>query len=254
MNLLTNRKEERNGGFTLLELLIVIAIIAILSVALVFMLNPAEVLKKSRDAQRISDLKTVKTALGIMLTSTSTPSLDGVFSSTANTAGDICLTTTTGVPNTTSAKIAYSSSPTVPTGVPTVPATGDVVATAAFTAAAATAQTAAVAGKVDGSGWIPVNLKALVGGTPISNFPVDPINTVSLAITIGDLVYRYACQNGTTAASGKPAFVFEIDAVLESNAYGIGGTDDKSGKDGGDNANFYETGNSLNLLPISGAF
>ena len=39
-------------GFTLLELLIVIAIIAILSVVLVIVLNPAETLRKSRDAQR----------------------------------------------------------------------------------------------------------------------------------------------------------------------------------------------------------
>ena len=64
---------NRSSGFTLLELLIVISIIAILSIALVFMLNPAETLKKARDAQRISDLKTVKTALGIMLTASSTP-------------------------------------------------------------------------------------------------------------------------------------------------------------------------------------
>ncbi|MDO8604632.1 MAG: type II secretion system protein [bacterium] len=64
-------------GFTLLELLIVISIIAILSVALVLILNPAETLKKSRDTQRISDLNTIKTALGLYLTSTSTPWMNG---------------------------------------------------------------------------------------------------------------------------------------------------------------------------------
>ena len=46
-------------GFTLLELLIVIAIIAVLSVILVLVLNPAETLKKSRDTQRMSDLSTL---------------------------------------------------------------------------------------------------------------------------------------------------------------------------------------------------
>ena len=62
-------------GFTLLELLIVVGIIAILSVALILVLNPAETLKKSRDAQRISDLATMKTALGLYVTSTTTPYL-----------------------------------------------------------------------------------------------------------------------------------------------------------------------------------
>lgn len=70
-----NVKKKGNAGFTLLELLIVISIIAILAVALVLVLNPGETLKKSRDAQRISDLGTIKTALGIYLTSTSTPKM-----------------------------------------------------------------------------------------------------------------------------------------------------------------------------------
>ena len=99
---LTNLK-KRESGFTLLELLIVIAIIAILSIALVFMLNPAETLKKARDAQRISDLKSVKTALGIMLTASSTPLLDS--------GSAICLTSVTGVAQT--GKIAYSAAGTI---------------------------------------------------------------------------------------------------------------------------------------------
>lgn len=68
--------KKGQSGFTLLELLIVISIIAILSVALVFILNPAETLKKSRDAQRIADLNTLKTALGFYLTSTTTANLN----------------------------------------------------------------------------------------------------------------------------------------------------------------------------------
>ena len=44
-----------SSGFTLLELLIVISVLAILSVALIVVLNPAETLKKGRDSQRISD-------------------------------------------------------------------------------------------------------------------------------------------------------------------------------------------------------
>ena len=52
------RFHKRDKGFTLLELLIVIGILGVLSVALVFVLNPAESLKKARDSQRMSDLTT----------------------------------------------------------------------------------------------------------------------------------------------------------------------------------------------------
>jgi prepilin-type N-terminal cleavage/methylation domain-containing protein len=44
------------SGFTLIELLIVIAIIAILSVVVVLALNPAEMLRESRDNNRVSDM------------------------------------------------------------------------------------------------------------------------------------------------------------------------------------------------------
>lgn len=248
MNSLTNMKEKREGGFTLLELLIVISIIAILSIALVFMLNPAETLKKGRDAQRISDLKTLKTSLGLMLTSTSTPSLDGTFGATAPV---VCLTkgdgTTAGA---LGAKIAYSAFPAPTSGITATPG-ADAVAGGTFAAAGYTAASQAAAGKVDGTGWIPVSFKALTGGSPLSNLPVDPVNTVSAAASASDYVYRYACQNGSSVA-GKPAFIFEVDARLESSAYTV--DDDKMSKDGGDYATMYETGNSLNLLPASGAF
>lgn len=251
---LTNMKKKHKGGFTLLELLIVISIIAILSIALVFMLNPAETLKKARDAQRISDLKTVKTALGIMLTASSTPSLDNF----AVSGSPICLTSTTpaGVSTVaTAAQIAYSAPTftctTMPVGVG-ADAGGTFAATSgAWCRSVASAST----GKVDGTGWIPVNLKALTGGTPISSFPVDPINTVSSPTPVStNLVYRYACQNGTsgTASSAKPAYVFEIDAQLESNAYTV--DDDKRAKDGGDHSTLYEAGNSLNILPTGTDF
>lgn len=244
MNSLTNIKEKRASGFTLLELLIVISIIAILSIALVFMLNPAETLKKGRDAQRISDLKTLKTSLGLMLTSTSTPSLDGTFGAATSV---VCLTKGDGTAQT--GKVAYSAYPAPTSGITTT--AGSDSSGTAFAVSGYTAASQAAAGKVDGTGWIPVSFKALTGGSPLSNLPVDPVNTVSAAASASDLVYRYACQNGSLVA-GKPSFIFEVDAVLESSAYTV--DDNKMAKDGGDYATMYETGNTLNLLPASGNF
>ena len=62
-------------GFTLLELLIVIAILAILASVTFVALNPAELLKKSRDAQRLADLAWVQTAINSYIANTSTPIL-----------------------------------------------------------------------------------------------------------------------------------------------------------------------------------
>jgi prepilin-type N-terminal cleavage/methylation domain-containing protein len=44
-------------GFTLIELLVVIAIIAVIAAVVVMLVNPLEILRKSRDATRLADLK-----------------------------------------------------------------------------------------------------------------------------------------------------------------------------------------------------
>ena len=59
----TASKQKMRGGFTLLELLIVITILAILTLVVVLFINPVEMLKKSRDVQRMSDLATVQSAI-----------------------------------------------------------------------------------------------------------------------------------------------------------------------------------------------
>jgi prepilin-type N-terminal cleavage/methylation domain-containing protein len=220
-------KKSTKKGFTLLELLIVIAIIAILAVIIILVLDPAETLKKSRDSQRLSDLSTIKTALGIYLTSQSTPYLAG-----ANNDG--CKgTASLETPYDAADKIYFSvplgtviNDPTLDGGTLSVPSAAQVLATAS--------------GLTDGNGWIPVNLSAMTSGSPISNFPVDPVNTRATGndITSADLMYRYACN--------QKKIRFEIDAQLESTAYTV--DDDKRAKDGGNNASYYEVGTDLGIL------
>lgn len=229
-----NHNQKR--GFTLLELLITISIIAILSLIIIFILNPAETLKKSRDAQRIADLSTLKTALGLYLTASSTPDLDG-------TGGTfLCLSGSNAT-----ARIGYSAEIADATCT-TNPDEG--TDTSATFAADACYSVSSGAGNIDGTGWMPVNLTTLTGGSPISNLPLDPINTIGTATAPSstDLVYRYACQG--TGASGKPSLVFEFNAQLESDEYTS--VDNKRAKDGGDNSNYYEVGTSLKLLGETG--
>lgn len=59
--------KQRTKGFTLIELLIVIAIIVILAVIILLAINPAQILAKSRDSQRFSDLTTLATAINLYL-------------------------------------------------------------------------------------------------------------------------------------------------------------------------------------------
>jgi prepilin-type N-terminal cleavage/methylation domain-containing protein len=222
-------KEKNSEGFTLLELLIVITIISILSVALVFVLNPSETLAKSRDTRRMADLTTLKTALGVYLTSTSTPQLDN------NVNNILCVGGTTP-------SIWYSADQTTAGTITDNTYPGSFLAFVQRSSASASAA-------VDGTGWVPVKLSGLVGGSAISNMPVDPVNQIAItgvsalgAITNGALTYRYACRK-------LPSLNFEIDAKLESKAYGTGGADDKGAKDGGNNSNLYEVGTDLTILP-----
>lgn len=215
-------------GFTLLELLIVIAIIAALSVILVIVLNPAETLKKSRDTQRMSDMASLKTALGIYTTSKTPVYLAGASSNagcklnTGWAAGDF---------------IYYSYPNTLPgADITDTLFDGSIVASQPDAGQVSNVNLSLTAG----TGWLPVKLDDITGGSPISNLPIDPTNTVTVGGVVNtDLVYRYACN--------VDSLTYEIDAQLESTAY-TSGDDDKRTKDGGNNTSYYEVGTNLSIL------
>jgi len=88
-------------GFTLLELLIVIGILAILSTTMILVINPAELLKKARDSQRISDLSTVKTVIAYYLTVVASPSIGATATSYNNVSTSVSCTGFTGAATST---------------------------------------------------------------------------------------------------------------------------------------------------------
>jgi prepilin-type N-terminal cleavage/methylation domain-containing protein len=126
-------------GFTLIELLIVIGILAILATTVVLVLNPAQILAESRDTQRISDLGTIQSAVGLTLATASNPTL--VFSNDQ--------------PKCTIASGVHGFSTTTVCGA--TPGGRN----------------------VDGSGWIGLNFALASGGAPLSNLPYDPTNSGS---------------------------------------------------------------------------
>lgn len=206
----------------MLELLIVVAIMAVLAAVAIFVLNPAETLRETRDAQRISDLATIKTAIALYITkTTSTISL--------GTGGN-----SVGCKGGTFPKINYS----VPSDTTSITTVNDGYITSSSQVLAASSSL------VNGTGWIPVNLSSLIGGSPISDMPVDPTNTITTgggSVASTDLVYRYACDYSDST--------FEINATLESSSIGA-----KKTKDGGNNISLYETGTKLTILGSAAAF
>ena len=239
-----NSSDTNKKGFTLLELLIVIAIIAVLSILLIIVLDPSETLKRARDSQRVSDLNTMKTAIGIYLTSTSSPQLGGASANIcigANGAGAIAYS----YPDNAVALPVCTNGATTPLGADS--ASSSFVASDCFEGASTT-YTA-----INGTGWIPINFLALSGGSPISNIPVDPVNTIATltAPSSTDYVYRYICQSQTSAPT-KPAHAYQMAATLESALYGpsntTGGLDLK---DGSPNTAYYMAGSDAYLFPAT---
>jgi len=54
---------KSGAGFTLIELLIVVAVLGILAAGIIIVMNPADQIRKAKDAQRKSDLFQIKNAL-----------------------------------------------------------------------------------------------------------------------------------------------------------------------------------------------
>ncbi|MGB7957820.1 MAG: prepilin-type N-terminal cleavage/methylation domain-containing protein [Minisyncoccia bacterium] len=204
----SEKKKFGAQGFTLIELLIVIAIIAILSIVVVLTINPAELLRQSRDSSRVSDLSTLRSGISLYLVDSATPN---IASSSPNGYSGCYLSTIAGV-GTTSARCGVFAN--------------------GYASNVSTAQ--AFYRKNDTTGWVPVAFNQVTLGTPLSSLPVDPINNAN---------YYYAYAATSTGGS----YYFELDAFMESRKYGQNGTNDAVTNDGGDNTSTLEIGNKPGL-------
>jgi prepilin-type N-terminal cleavage/methylation domain-containing protein len=198
-------------GFTLIELLIVIAIITILAVVVVLTLNPAELLKQSRDANRISDLNTLRSALALYLVDVAAPHLADVSGSDNYT---YCWMTATGT------VAAYGG------GIGVSGATGFGGTCGVFTDGYIATATSSQNANVDGTGWLPVNFNLITAGSPIAKLPVDPVNNASF-------YYAYAASSSLT---------FELDGHMESVKFATTSATNVQSNDGGDSPFEYEVG------------
>jgi len=129
-------------GFTLLELLIVIGVLAILATATLLVLNPVEILRQSRDSTRISDLASMKNAISVYITGVDSPDMDGGTTSCAT----LCYVNASSVTSNCGGR--HSSKTTTEDSTR----------------------------EVDASGWIPIDFTDIPGGSPIAVLPIDPTN------------------------------------------------------------------------------
>ncbi len=133
-------------GFTLVELLIVIAILAILAAAVVMVLNPSELMAQARDAERVADLSSIKKAISLW-----TIDANGVSEGSSQTVY-------ISIPDTSATCANISGLPVLPAGW-----TYNCV-------------TAANLRNTNGTGWVPLDFSIVKGGSPIPYLPIDPVN------------------------------------------------------------------------------
>ncbi len=216
------KKSNNKRGFTLIELLVVIAIIAILAVVVVLTLNPAELLRQSRDANRVSDFATYKSAISLYQVDVSSTFLGSstnggyIYTSAANSPSSSLVYECPVLSACPGWSFGYSSSTYNGTNPPI---------------------TSSARG-IDGTGWLPVDFNAISSGAPIGIEPIDPINNGSVATSSGGpFIYTYA-TNGTQ---------FKLATKMESVKYQFGGAGDVVSTDGGNSTGTYEQGTNPNL-------
>ena len=199
-------------GFTLIELIVTIAILAILVAILVVAINPAEQLARARDTKRVADLDALKTALNLYLAqATTTINLSGDGTADARCKGG------TG----TATLFTFNS-------------------TAATTTATYTARSASTTQTIGGAGWLPARFDLTPGGSPISNLPIEPKGT-------GDSTYFYAYVCDTTGSNETYMLVARLESSYFATDLDVDGKDGGGSATTYLAATYYEVGSDPGL-------
>jgi len=159
-------------GFTLIELLIVIGILAILATTVVLVLNPAQILAESRDTQRISDLGSVNSAIGLYLATAGSIDMAAVGECIGETS-----------PNYWATRAGVTSPYTY--------------------AFVSVDQHANIERDVDGTGWVPIDFSLISGGSPLATLPNDPTDTGTDLTAADGHFYTYTCSGNTFEINGN---------------------------------------------------
>jgi len=122
----------------LIEMLVVVAIIAVLATAVIMYLNPAEFLRRARDSNRLSDMSALKNAVLMYLRDVTNPPI--------GTAGVCYIGSAVGT-STDACHEYFQTATSVATN---------------------TLRT------LDGTGWVPINFTQLSTGLPLDQLPMDP--------------------------------------------------------------------------------
>ncbi|GIW65296.1 MAG: hypothetical protein KatS3mg093_275 [Candidatus Parcubacteria bacterium] len=173
------------SSFTLVEILIVVAIVAVLGVAVIIVLNPQEMIKKARDSQRLSDLTNLSKTINWY---------------EADTGGKGFM----GSSSVVYVSIPDSTSTCANLGLPALPSGWSYRCVPSSTLQ-----------NIDGTGWIPINFNQISFGRTIPKLPIDPINTTS-----SGNYYTYV-----TGGSYKLGARFESQKYVLSNTANDGGSD-----------------------------
>ncbi|GIW65694.1 MAG: hypothetical protein KatS3mg094_213 [Candidatus Parcubacteria bacterium] len=207
-------------GFTLIEILVIITLIAILTSLFVYLVNPIEVAKRNRDLQRIRDLQALEIAINNYLNLAKNPDLDGpLYDLTGldedNSSIYISIPVDQSTFNFSTITDAYGNLWQIKQNSS---------ATNVF--------------NPNGEGWLPINFNE--NNQILPQLPVDPLNIINNSQPIKNYFYLYVFR--------RDARQFEVNANLESRVFKETKNQFSALTDGGSDEEILEVGNNKCLI------